>query len=75
MGQLHHHQEQGISATPSEPMASMHSPLCPRMAAETPALIFVLPATQRAERAPPLSSFSGSPRNPSLVSHLSHDHA
>ena len=48
MEQLHSPQEQGsVSATSSEPMASMHSPLCPKRAAEAPALMIVLHATER----------------------------
>lgn len=39
----HSHQEQGsVSATSSESMASMYSPLCSKVAAEAPALMFVL---------------------------------
>lgn len=47
MEQFHSHQQRGsASAISSEPMASMHSPLCSKMAAEAPALTFVLPATE-----------------------------
>ena len=35
-----------LFATPSEPMASMHNPLLSKKAAEAPALVFGLQATE-----------------------------